>query len=471
MLGRLKNEIPTIVSLVATAALLIITLLWFNNSIGGRVENTNEAYLIENTKALASVFGTKLDDQLIMLESQTRYFEDIDLSDYNVMKDTIMSTKGIGAFKTIGVANAAGATINYNGKSSGNILLKDFFQSAMNGETTVSETFLTDEEGVQVLMVGIPIVQKGSVVGVIFGTFGKEVLSRLINLSGFDKEGISLLLDRNGNILAASDGYDADKTGVRNIFTDTQAEKPAKNRDSVTNCMFGGTDSIIAMTPVGVHDWYFAAVLPKSYVDKQSYAISGDVLMLVAFIALAFIMMFVSILYLLKSNDDIKRSNERFRLVTVESQDMVFDYNYQKQLLTLDGSTESITTDSRNEFSRADMLAFFDLIHEEDTDIKDRILAVSGNDETTVRGEFRLKCLDGNYRWFRMKATVVRGHDGSAQRMIGSFINADDQMNRDSRLVEKAETDPLTGILHKSAFYDKVNQRRVGQRPVCGLYH
>lgn len=457
MLKRFREHIPTIISVVATVLLLAVTLIWFDRKTDSRIEDINGAYLIENNRALSSVFSTKLEDQLVMLESQSRYFEGIDLADYNLMKDTIMATKGIGEFKTIGVANAAGATINYNGKSSGNLLLEDFFRTALHGETAVSDTVLIDEEGEKVLMVGIPIKQKGRPVGVIFGTFANDELSYLLNTSSFADSGMNLLLDSDGSIIAASDSFNADKTRINNLFTDTGAQKPAKNKDLITLCMVGGTESFVVVSSVGVHGWYFVSVLPKSVVDAQASAFSRDLMIFMMIILFAFLILFISIMYLLKSNSDMLRSNERFKLVTVESQDMVFDYDYQKQRLILDGNTDNLATDGRNEFTKADTISFLDLIHEEDKDIRSSLLALTQNDESSVKGEFRMKCTDDSYCWFRMKATVVRGHDGHPQRIIGSLINVDEQMNRELKLVEKAETDPLTGIYSKSAFYSNVN--------------
>ena len=147
MFKTIKNQLPTIVAVLFTIIILAGTLFWFNGSIDGLIENTTRSYLTENAKAVAAVFNTKLDDQLVMLESQVRYFSDIDLTDYNAMKSTIMSTKGIGAFKTIGVANSAGTTINYNGMSSGNILLEPYFKEAMTGVNAISDTTTVDEEG------------------------------------------------------------------------------------------------------------------------------------------------------------------------------------------------------------------------------------------------------------------------------------------------------------------------------------
>lgn len=462
MLKHRKNHLPTILSVVATVAVLVFTLIWFEHSINGKVAAVNELYLVGNTRALATVFATKLDDQLVMLESQVRYFEGVDVSDYNAMKNTVMSMRGIGAFNTIGVANAEGATINYNGKSSGNLLLKDFFQTALNGETAVSNHILTDEEGHDVLMVGLPITQKGVSVGVLFGTFAHDELSELLNVSDSTNSGSSILVNGNGDVLAVSENAAASLRRVTNLFADTTVAKPVSGNSTVNECSIGESDCIVTVTPIGVHGWYFASVLPRTVISEQTAAVSYDVLLLVLAISFAFVLSFISILYLIKNNEDIRLKNERFKLVTVETQDLIFDYNFQKQTLTLDGSTDSVISSPKSEFTRAETLGFINLIHEEDKEIRSRLLDLRNGTETTIKGEFRIKCIDGTYSWFRMKGNIARAHDGTPQRMIGSLINADEQMNREQRLISRSEVDPLTGIFSKSAFYTRVNDKLKG---------
>ena len=77
-MGRsIKLHIPTVVAVIFTIAMLTFTMLWFRKSVNSQIESSTETYLTENTRALAAVFRTKLDDQLIMLESQERYFVDV----------------------------------------------------------------------------------------------------------------------------------------------------------------------------------------------------------------------------------------------------------------------------------------------------------------------------------------------------------------------------------------------------------
>ena len=469
---RLRDHLPTLVSVLSALTLLVIALLWFNGSIGKRVAATNESYLIENTRAFAAVFGTKLDDQIAVLESQTRLFEDIDLSDREAAKNAIMSANVTGSFKTVGVSDTNGYATDINGNSAENVLSDDFLRASMNGSVILSQTTTMDKDGEKVITVGVPIKRKGVTVGLIYGTFAGNILDTLINIPDHANREASLLLDSSGNVLAASEGYDLERMGISNLFNDTDLTRPGKKADIVEESVIGGINSVAVITTVGVHEWYFVSIIPKSNIDSQISDIQRDLILLILFIAFAFVILFISILYLIKSNTDILRTNEKFKLVTVESQDMIFDYNFQKQILTLDGSKDNITSSDKNEFTKSDTLGFLSLIHDEDKDIRTRILDVANTEDTSVKGEFRIRCLDGTYSWFRIRGTVVRSHDGHAQRMIGSLINVDEQMNREMRLIEKAETDPLTGVYNKSSFYDHVssNLRTASDSDLFAIY-
>ena len=452
-----RINIPTVTAVLFTVAMLTFTLMWFRGNVNSLIEDSTEKYLSENTRALAAVFRTKLDDQLIMLESQKRYFEDIDLTDYNAMKNTIMATKGIGAFKTIGVANQAGTTINYNGHTSGNILLSDYFQEAMQGSTAISESTITDETGSEVLVAAVPIMRNGRSVGTVFGTFDKSTLSELLNNVSFSGRETNILLRDDGSVLAVSQ-TDIVDSKMTNLFDEINFYTPSSNKDTVLSTNIDGTDVIVVFTPVGVHEWYFASILPDAVVDEQSAVISGNVAIVIIVVSFAFILLFVSILYLLKSNEVIARTSEKFKMVSVQSQDIIIDYDFTRRILTLDGNTDNVVKDGKNTFNYSETMELLGLVHSDDEGMREQLADIRSSSDTSVRGEFRMRCLDGTYSWFKLKATIVRVHD-HPQQMVGSLINVDEQMNKELRLIEKAETDPLTGILNKGAFREHVSER------------
>ena len=88
---RIKEWLMTTGVILAALLVLIFMFTKFRNRMNAELNTTTAKYLSGNVDALATAFQTKLDDQLIMLESQTRYFRDVDLTDYNAMKETIMA--------------------------------------------------------------------------------------------------------------------------------------------------------------------------------------------------------------------------------------------------------------------------------------------------------------------------------------------------------------------------------------------
>ena len=129
---------PYIFFAVFLISVTIFSFVRFNSAVNSTVSESSTNFLKETAFLYAGTFQVKLNDQLFMLESQARYFEDVDMDDYNAVKQTIIATKGVGEFKRIAVATSSGMTVNYDGKSSGNILMKDYFKKAMQGKAQIS---------------------------------------------------------------------------------------------------------------------------------------------------------------------------------------------------------------------------------------------------------------------------------------------------------------------------------------------
>ena len=81
MKKRFKGMLTTVLVIAIALALLATVFFRFRSGMNKEMNATVTDYLTENVDALATAFYTKLEDQLVMLESQTRYFQDVDLTD------------------------------------------------------------------------------------------------------------------------------------------------------------------------------------------------------------------------------------------------------------------------------------------------------------------------------------------------------------------------------------------------------
>ena len=328
-----KARITVIGAVVFTAVILSVSLILFSHSTNSRIETNTEMYITENARASATVFNTKLNDQLVMLESQVRYFRDINLSDYNAMKDTIIATKGIGAFKSIGVANTTGATINYNGRSSGNVMLTDYFRQAINGRDAISETTYTDEDGDEVLVLAVPISQGGKTVGVVYGTFTMDVLNSLIDAVSISESGANLLIDQDGTIIAHSSNNVYINDEVNN-FREIANVDISTNEESVFYYKDGTREMLAVVTPIGLHDWNFVTIKPSTIMTELSSGIALSVLYIILVITLAFILLFASIIFLFRQLKGMTAEKERIGAelnVATKIQADMLPYNFPER--------------------------------------------------------------------------------------------------------------------------------------------
>ncbi len=305
-----SSYLVIIIVVLVSAVYLTVSMFVFGRSTNALIDSTTGMYVDENVKAMAAIFNTKLEDQLVMLESQVRYFRDIDLTDYNAMRDRIMQTKGIGAFKNIGVTNTTGATINYNGKSSGNIMLTDYFKEVMQGKDAISQSTYIDEDGDEVLVLAVPIITDGKVVGTVYGTFTKDILNKLVETVNFGEKSANVLFDDDGTVVAYTPdtGFIGPTDGNLYAMIGFEARTSGETIHRYTK---DGTDMIAALTSIGVHGWRFATLLPSSVITDVSSTIGRYVGYTVFAVAVAFMLLLGSILLLMKNLDSAKKDKER----------------------------------------------------------------------------------------------------------------------------------------------------------------
>ncbi len=83
------------------------------------------------------------------------------------------------------------------------------------------------------------------------------------------------------------------------------------------------------------------------------------------------------------------------------------------------------------------------------------VLMVSGGQEFAEE-EYRFKQQDGSYRWCRLRLLGIGDESGETRRIIGIIRDIDDQLSRESHLVDYARRDSLTGVYNKEATREEI---------------
>lgn len=455
----MKRRIGTFVVLLA---IIVFSFLFFQRRISATVYANSTNFLKETAILYAGTFKVKLNDQLFMLESQARYFADVDMNDYNKIKQTIMSTKGVGEFKRIAVANTSGMTINYDGKSSGNIMMNDYFKKALRGIASVSSNISLDEDGEKVLTLAVPIFQDKKVVGVITGTFAYSILDNIFAVDTFSGSGYSSLVDGNGRVLVGSSSdkrlcfsenwltFMAEQQALSNLRLNTIRNNIKANKTDSIRYEINGEERIMVYTPVNMNGWYVLSAVTADYLNAQQHRIVLLSIMLIFVVLLVFASFTYLIIKLIKENEKIEKDNVRYAVTTQSSQTLVYEYDFNRRVIEFTGDTKFLFGENLHQLPLDWFNMIEERIHESERDLRSHLKKFIDSGESTYGSELRILAGEGEYVWYRLSGTLIKDKEGGAPlKLIGSLANVNAQIVHEQELKEMAETDLLSGLLNK----------------------
>lgn len=115
---------------------------------------------------------------------------------------------------------------------------------------------------------------------------------------------------------------------------------------------------------------------------------------------------------------------------------------------------------------------WFDLLHPHDRDrFKSTLDVVLDHRRGRISQDLRLRAGNGQYHWLTLKARPVIGNDGEVLRCVGTITDVTDKRMAETRLLQNAVQDNLTGMPNRELFMDRVNaalslaQNGAGIRP------
>lgn len=461
------KRIVAVVTVLAGSILLVASFLWYMTTVGNKVTGIVSDTMVVKCSADSKTFETKIDDELEQLEFMTKLFIGVDMDNYNQVKQTVQSIVETGPFEMIGVAMPSGATLNCNGKTAGNIVLYDFFNEAMQGSANISDMIFKDSNGVELFMAAVPIKNcEGEITGTLYGSFLAKNLDTL--LADDVNDDCSLLINSAGDILLKSDPSDIMGKKITSI-TSNQITWNFESSDSYIEMgkeikegnAFSVAISVrnkqylLCMTKLENHDWYYASIIPYGIVEEKITGIQkiGFTIMgIVALVAIGFAVMFGR---LFSISSKIERTNEQYKLAVDQTRVLIFDYDFGKKKAELSGNVDFFVSGAPKTIQYETVKSIATNIHPDDRKIRETLELLVESDESVTGGEFRLKCTDGAYYWFKMKASVIRSGDGKPLRLVGNIINVQETDDKEAVLIHGMGTDSLTGLLTKPSFEER----------------
>ncbi|MBR4342630.1 MAG: diguanylate cyclase [Lachnospiraceae bacterium] len=154
-------------------------------------------------------------------------------------------------------------------------------------------------------------------------------------------------------------------------------------------------------------------------------------------------------------NEQIALQEERYRLVTELSNDVILDYIIEDDVLCLSDNYNNFYAGNNviTDFLKGDQINA-PFVCDDDLEKFSELFRILITLGENVDEQLRITNINGNYVWCRMIAMPVRDKTGAVREVIGKIINIDLHKKELARLETKAMRDPLTGALNKE--YTKI---------------
>lgn len=237
------------------------------------------------------------------------------------------------------------------------------------------------------------------------------------------------------------------RRGKSMLFThqDAQALIDAGEVESV------GTDSPIWLgVPLKTPDGAIGVLVVQDYENADTYS-QQDVELLTAVadqIAMA--------IERKRSEEALRRSQERFELVTRATSDAIWDWNLSNDELWWNEGFQKLFGYSGDEIA-SDLSSWSDRLHPDDAD---RVIHdIHRHIESGTHNwsdEYRFQRRDGSYAFVIDRGYVVYDNENRPVRMLGSMMDVTVRKSLEDQLTHQALHDPLTKIANRVLFRDRV---------------
>ncbi|MGL4107445.1 diguanylate cyclase domain-containing protein [Clostridium sp. LP20] len=195
-----------------------------------------------------------------------------------------------------------------------------------------------------------------------------------------------------------------------------------------------GKERIAHYMPMDIKDWYTFVIIPKEAIGEYTGNINNTMSFLLAFILISFIILIVIvILYelkvrkeLVKINEEVKISKERFAIAINLTGSLVIEYDIEKKsILHFSEKSEEYGIKKDEEVTLEKLLSLGIFDDEYIRDAENIFRRIEEGDEMSV-GVVKAKKKDGRSCWVKISFTTLYDSNGKPIKGIGTLEDITD---------------------------------------------
>ena len=155
--------------------------------------------------------------------------------------------------------------------------------------------------------------------------------------------------------------------------------------------------------------------------------------------------------------EELRLSEERYRIIMNQVQDIVFEWNLADDSLTFSANWEERFGFHPINQQVSERMAASRRIHPDDLETFLGMMRAVRENRPYIEADFRLLKGEQGYVWCRARVTVQADEAGRPLKAVGILTDIDQQRRETEQLRDAARTDSLTGVLNKGATQERIS--------------
>ncbi|NLY46931.1 MAG: methyl-accepting chemotaxis protein [Tissierella sp.] len=213
--------------------------------------------------------------------------EDIQSMDWELQRSVLEEYLAQISFLELAIVGPDGVA-NYSDGTTAELGDRDYIEKTLDGELSVSEPIISRVTGDTVLMFSVPIIREGDIVGALIGRKDGNILTDIIDETGYGVGGYSYIVNGNGTIIGHPD-----REKVINQYNPIEESKNDKSiselastiskalneKTGVGTYTFEGREVVTGFAPIEGTDWIFNIVGYRSEVLQRIPEIQNRIIL------------------------------------------------------------------------------------------------------------------------------------------------------------------------------------------------
>lgn len=155
--------------------------------------------------------------------------------------------------------------------------------------------------------------------------------------------------------------------------------------------------------------------------------------------------------------DQIIVSERRYRTIFEMSDDIIFEWNLKSNNITFSNNFNKKFSYRAPSDNFSDSFFLKGKVHPEDNERYRRDLEALSKGEAFKNNQYRWKNIYGDYIWISVRTETIRDKDNNTAKIIGVLSDIDRAKKQQTRLIERASYDALTGVYNRETIENVIN--------------